>query len=56
MLCQAQSEIALIAETLNDYLQGTSLAKPDQVREAFHSDLNLYSVDQEDKLVIKQIP
>ena len=52
MVGQAQSEIALIEKTLNDYLQGTSLAKPDQVREAFHADLNLYSVDQEAKLKV----
>lgn len=52
LLCSAQSETALIENVLNDYLEGTSKAKPDQVRQAFHPDLNLYSVDEDDKLKI----
>lgn len=47
-----QSEISLIEETLNDYLEGTSLAKPEQIKRAFHKDLNLYSVNHEEKLSI----
>ncbi len=48
----AQSEKALIEATLNDYLEGTSLAKPEQIRRAFHEELNLYSVNNEGQLSV----
>ena len=51
-ISMAQSETQLIEDTLNDYLEGTSKAKPDQVRKAFHPDLNLYSLDENKKLKI----
>ena len=47
-----QSEMTLIEDTINDYLEGTSLAKPEQIKLAFHPDLNLYSLDNEGKLSI----
>ncbi|MBO6522518.1 MAG: nuclear transport factor 2 family protein [Balneolaceae bacterium] len=40
----AQSETELITETINDYIEGTSYGNQDQVRKAFHPDLNLYSI------------
>lgn len=52
LICNAQSETSLIEKALNDYLEGTSKAKPDQIREAFHPDLNLYSLDKVGKLKV----
>lgn len=40
----AQTEKELITDTINDYIEGTSYGNQDQVRKAFHPDLNLYSV------------
>lgn len=40
----AQTETELITDTINDYIEGTSFGNQDQVRSAFHSDLNLYSI------------
>lgn len=48
----SQSDLQQIEETLNDYLEGTSLAKPEQIRKAFHEDLNLYSINSDGKLSI----
>lgn len=47
-----KAELEQISATLQDYIDGTSFAKPDQIRKAFHPDLNLYSIDQEGKLSI----
>ncbi|MFV1883083.1 MAG: nuclear transport factor 2 family protein [Balneola sp.] len=41
---QAQTEIELITDTINDYIEGTSFGNQDQVRKAFHPELNLYSI------------
>lgn len=41
---QAQTEKELITDTINDYIEGTSYGNQDQVRKAFHPDLNLYSI------------
>ncbi|MFY0696670.1 MAG: nuclear transport factor 2 family protein [Balneola sp.] len=40
----AQTEKELITDTINDYIEGTSFGNQDQVRKAFHPDLNLYSI------------
>lgn len=40
----AQTETELITNTINDYIEGTSYGNQDQVRKAFHPDLNLYSI------------
>lgn len=40
----AQTETELITKTINDYIEGTSYGNQDQVRAAFHPDLNLYSI------------
>ena len=47
-----QTDQEAITSTVNDYLEGTSKAKPELVRQAFHPDLNLYSVDENDKLKV----
>lgn len=41
---QTKSETELITDTINDYIEGTSYGNQDQVRKAFHPDLNLYSI------------
>lgn len=41
---QSKTEIELITETINDYIEGTSYGNQEQVRKAFHPDLNLYSI------------
>ena len=38
------SEIEQIRKTLMDYIDGTANGEPERLREAFHPDLNLYSV------------
>ena len=40
----AQTEKELITDTINNYIEGTSYGNQDQVRKAFHPDLNLYSI------------
>lgn len=47
-----QTDEEAIASTVNDYLEGTSKAKPELVRQAFHPDLNLFSVNENDQLKI----
>ncbi len=41
---QTKSETELITDTISDYIEGTSYGNRDQVRKAFHQDLNLYSI------------
>ena len=41
---QAQSEMTAIAETLTDYIEGSTNGQPDRLKKAFYSDLNLYYV------------
>lgn len=41
---QAQTEKELISKALMDYIDGTGNGSPDQIKRAFHPDLNLYSV------------
>lgn len=44
-----QSNLALIENTLIDYIEGSTNGQPDRLKKAFHSDLNLYYV-REDKI------
>ncbi|MBV7259001.1 nuclear transport factor 2 family protein [Erythrobacter crassostreae] len=48
----SSSETRLIEETLTDYIEGTSLGTPDQLRSAFHPDFNLYAVNPDNSLRI----
>ena len=41
------SEIDQITATLMDYIEGTANGQPDRLREAFHPEFNLYSVDND---------
>jgi len=38
----AQDDLALITETLSNYIEGSTNGQPDLLRTAFHEDLNLY--------------
>ncbi|MEO9482252.1 MAG: nuclear transport factor 2 family protein [Ekhidna sp.] len=40
----AQSEVELIRSTLNDYIEGSTQGQPNRLKKAFHPDLNLYYV------------
>lgn len=42
-----KTELTQIGLVLNDYIEGTANGEPDRVRHAFHDDLNLYSVKNE---------
>ena len=46
----AQTDKAAIPATLMDYIEGTSKGQPERIKRAFHSDLNLYSIDAEQQL------
>lgn len=48
---QAQSEFELISQTLNDYIDGSTNGQPDRLKQAFHPDLNLYYVKNDDVAV-----
>ncbi|WP_282043457.1 nuclear transport factor 2 family protein [Winogradskyella flava] len=48
----AQSDLELITESINNYLNGTSNGKPELVKITFHSKLNLYSIPSEDRLKV----
>jgi len=41
---QAQSDIELISQTLTDYIEGSTNGQPERLKKAFHADLNLYSI------------
>lgn len=47
----AQSEEALITDTLNKYINGSTGGQPNLLKEAFHPDLNLYYV-KNDKVAV----
>jgi len=48
----SKSEIEQITKTLMDYIDGTANGEPDKLRQAFHPDFNLYSVNKDDSLRI----
>ena len=45
---QGKTEIELITETLMDYIEGSTNGQPNRLKEAFHSDLNLYYIENEE--------
>ncbi len=45
-ISEYSSEIQLITNTLMDYIEGTANGEPDRIKNAFHPDLNLYTVDE----------
>lgn len=47
---ETRSERDLIEAVLMDYIDGTSVENPDQLRSAFHPDFNLYSVNNDGSL------
>lgn len=47
-----QNEIELITQTLNDYIEGSTNGKPDVLKGSFHPQLNLYSINKDQKLSI----
>jgi len=48
-----KSDISQVRETLNKYLNGTANGDPDLLREAFHPDFNLYTVNPDGSLWIR---
>lgn len=48
-----RSDIELISETIQLYLDGTANGEPDKLRKAFHPDFNLYTVSDQDSLKIR---
>ena len=49
---QNPTEIKAIKAVLMDYIDGTAEGEPDRIRNAFHSDLNLYTVDADSLKVL----
>ena len=45
---QAQSEIEAISQTLMNYIEGSTNGKPDLLKKAFHPDLMLYYVKNDE--------
>jgi len=43
----AQSDKDQITETLLDYIEGTANGQPERIKNAFHKDLNLYSISND---------
>lgn len=44
----AQSDTELIKKTLNDYIEGSTNGQPNLLKEAFHPNLNLYYVREDE--------
>lgn len=42
-----------VSSVLTDYIDGTANGDPDQVRNAFHPDFNLYTVNDNDSLWVR---
>lgn len=53
MSVNAQTETELIEATLTDYMDGTANGEPDRLKRAFHEDLNLYSIDENGELSVR---
>ncbi|MDT0607135.1 nuclear transport factor 2 family protein [Croceitalea rosinachiae] len=49
---KGQSDLESIAQTLTDYIEGSTNGQPDRLKTAFHKDLNLYYVKKNDSLGI----
>ena len=48
----SDSEKNNITKTLLDYIEGTANGQPERLKEAFHKDMNLYSVDKDSLKVL----
>lgn len=48
----AQSDLEQIQETLTDYIEGTAGTDAERLREAFHPDFNLYTVNDDSLRII----
>lgn len=48
-----KSDFELITETLMHYIEGTANGQPERLKEAFHPDFNLYTVNGDDSLLIR---
>lgn len=44
----SQTDLEAITSTLMDYIEGTANGQPDRVTNAFHPELNLYSISDDD--------
>ena len=49
----SKTEIALITNTLMDYIEGTANGEPERLRKAFHPDFKLYAVSDTDSLIVR---
>ncbi len=49
----SKTEIALITNTLMDYIEGTANGEPERLRKAFHPDFKLYAVSDTDSLLVR---
>lgn len=47
-----ESEKNNITTTLLDYIEGTANGQPERLKEAFHEDMNLYSIDKDSLKVL----
>jgi hypothetical protein len=50
---ETKSDLALIAETLTHYIEGTANGEPERLRKVFHPNFNLYTVTEQDSLRIR---
>ncbi|MEQ1605853.1 MAG: nuclear transport factor 2 family protein [Pyrinomonadaceae bacterium] len=50
---KAKSDIEQITDTLTDYIEGTANGEPERLKRAFHTDFNLYAVDDKTGLLIR---
>jgi len=50
---QQSDEMDQIKAVLLDYIEGTTNSEPDRLRRAFHPDFNLYTVTEDDQLLIR---
>jgi hypothetical protein len=48
-----KSEMEQITETLMDYIEGTANGEPERLKKAFHPDFKLYTVTDQDSLLIR---
>ena len=48
----AQNDFEKITATIQDYMDGTSQGQPEKIKKAFHEDLNLYSIDEDQNLKV----
>jgi len=49
----ASSDAEQITQTLTDYMEGTANGEPARLRQAFHPDFKLYTVTEDNKLLVR---